>query len=33
MSADPSDIFDTILDEPAIMKRAEMVTEKYDEVY
>ena len=29
--ADPSDIFDTILDEPAIVKRAEMVTEKYDE--
>ena len=29
--ADPSDIFNTILDEPAIVKRAEMVTEKYDE--
>lgn len=29
--ANPSDIFDTILDEPAIVKRAEMVTEKYDE--
>ena len=28
--ADPSDIFDTIIDEPAIIKRAEMVTEKYD---
>ena len=28
--ADPSDIFDTILDEEAIVKRAEMVTEKYD---
>ena len=29
--ADHSDIFDTILDEDAIVKRAEMVTEKYDE--
>lgn len=29
--ADPSEIFDTILDEEAIVKRAEMVTEKYDE--
>ncbi len=29
--ANPSDIFDTILDEEAIVKRAEMVTEKYDE--
>jgi ribonucleoside-diphosphate reductase beta chain len=28
--ANPSDIFDTILDEDAIVKRAEMVTEKYD---
>ena len=28
--SDPSDIFDTIIDEPAIVKRAEMVTEKYD---
>ena len=28
--ADPSDIFDTILDEQAIVKRAEMVTERYD---
>ena len=28
--SDPSEIFDTILDEPAIVKRAEMVTEKYD---
>ena len=28
--ADPSDIFDTIIDEPAIIRRAEMVTEKYD---
>ena len=28
--ADPSDIFDTILDEEAIVKRAEMVTERYD---
>ena len=30
MYADPSDIFDTILDEEAIVKRAEMVTERYD---
>jgi len=29
--ADPSDVFDTILNEEAIVKRAEMVTEKYDE--
>jgi len=29
--SDPSEIFDTILDEDAIVKRAEMVTEKYDE--
>jgi len=29
--ANPSDIFDTILDEEAIVKRAEMVTQKYDE--
>ena len=29
--ADPSDVFDTILTEPAIVKRTEMVTEKYDE--
>ncbi|SVC84034.1 uncharacterized protein METZ01_LOCUS336888, partial [marine metagenome] len=29
--ADPSDVFDTILTEPAIVKRAEMVTKKYDE--
>ena len=29
--ADPADVFDTILDEPAIIKRAEAVTEKYDE--
>lgn len=28
--ADPADVFDTILDEPAIIARAEMVTEKYD---
>ena len=28
--ANPGDIFDTILDEDAIIKRAEMVTEKYD---
>ena len=28
--ADPSDVFDTILDEEAIIKRADMVTEKYD---
>jgi|TARA_B100000768_G_scaffold179987_1_gene198885 ribonucleoside-diphosphate reductase beta chain len=28
--SNPSDIFDTIIDEPAIVKRAEMVTEKYD---
>jgi len=28
--ADPSDIFNTILDEDAIVKRAEMVTERYD---
>ena len=28
--ADPSDVFDTILNEEAIVKRAEMVTEKYD---
>ena len=28
--ADPSDVFDTILDEEAIIKRDEMVTEKYD---
>ncbi len=28
--ADPSDVFDTILNEEAIIKRAEMVTEKYD---
>jgi len=28
--ADPSDIFDTIIDQPEIVKRAEMVTEKYD---
>jgi len=28
--SDPSEIFDTILDEEAIVKRAEMVTEKYD---
>ena len=29
--ADPSDVFDTILDEPAIIARAESVTQKYDE--
>ena len=29
--ADPSDIFDTIMTEPAIIKRAEMVTKKYDD--
>ena len=29
--ADPSDVFDTIITEPAIIKRAEMVTKKYDE--
>ena len=29
--SDPSDVFDTILDEPAILKRAEMVTKKYDD--
>src|SRR5210317_794471 len=29
--ADPSDVFDTILNEEAIVKRAEMVTEKYDQ--
>jgi len=29
--ANPSDVFDTILTEPAIIKRAEMVTKKYDE--
>ena len=29
--SDPSEIFDTIINEPAIVKRAEMVTEKYDE--
>ena len=28
--SDPADVFDTILNEPAIVKRAEMVTEKYD---
>ena len=28
--ADPSDVFDTILKEEAIVKRAEMVTERYD---
>lgn len=28
--SDPSDIFDRILDEPAIVKRAELVTQKYD---
>lgn len=28
--SNPSVIFDTIIDEPAIVKRAEMVTEKYD---
>jgi ribonucleoside-diphosphate reductase beta chain len=28
--SDPSEIFDTILDEPAIVARAEQVTEKYD---
>ena len=28
--ANPGDVFDTILDEDAIIKRAEMVTEKYD---
>ena len=28
--SDPSQIFDTILDEPAIVARAEQVTEKYD---
>ena len=28
--SDPGEIFDTIIDEPAIVKRAEMVTEKYD---
>jgi ribonucleoside-diphosphate reductase beta chain len=28
--SDPSDVFDTILDEEAIIKRADMVTEKYD---
>lgn len=29
--SDPSDVFDTILEEDAIVKRAEMVTAKYDE--
>ena len=29
--SDPSDVFDTILDEPAIIARAENVTQKYDE--
>ena len=29
--ANPSDVFDTIITEPAIIKRAEMVTKKYDE--
>jgi len=29
--SDPSEIFDTILDEPAIVARAEAVTQKYDE--
>jgi len=29
--ADPSDVFDTILNEPAIIARAESVTQKYDE--
>ena len=28
--SDPSDVFDTILDEPAIIARAENVTDKYD---
>jgi len=28
--SDPSDVFDTILDEPAIIARAETVTQKYD---
>lgn len=29
--ANPSDVFDTILDEPAIIKRAEQVTKRYDD--